>query len=308
MIMKTTCFPIRLAMVLLSLCFLSCSKVLDEIEKDKIKDYGLIGHFGYNCTGTFKGKYIEVYYYIPRQGKVTEMPIQFVIHGNSRNAFAYRDSWKSIADELGIVVIAPEFDTVQFPNIFFQSANIIDEKGNVNDEDQYTYQIIDQLFLKIKKDINSNQSTYNIYGHSAGAQFVHRMMMFHNCKYVDKIVAANAGVYTFPNERVDFPYGIMNYTKNKVFDYNKVFQKSFVLMLSLGDTIRDSSLNKTIEADAEGKNRLERGNSFFYYSDSISQRRNCKFNWTCHYIEGGHSCASLVPTAAKLLYSVTDIF
>jgi hypothetical protein len=49
---------------------------------------------------------------------------------------------------------------------------------------------------------------YDMYGHSAGAQFVHRYLQFYDSPKVKKAVAANAGWYTFPNEAINYPYGI----------------------------------------------------------------------------------------------------
>jgi hypothetical protein len=52
---------------------------------------------------------------------------------------------------------------------------------------------------------------YYLYGHSAGAQFIHRHLAFigaggHPTR-IKKAVAANAGFYTMPTFSVPFPYG-----------------------------------------------------------------------------------------------------
>jgi hypothetical protein len=52
---------------------------------------------------------------------------------------------------------------------------------------------------------------YYLYGHSAGAQFVHRHLAFicagGNPLRVIRAVAANAGFYTEPTFEVPFPFG-----------------------------------------------------------------------------------------------------
>ena len=65
-----------------------------------------------------------------------------------------------------------------------------------------------QVFENIKTNLNYLGNSYNMFGHSAGAQFVHRFIQFKPLSRVDKAVSANAGWYTLPDTTIDFPYGL----------------------------------------------------------------------------------------------------
>ena len=82
--------------------------------------------------------------------------------------------------------------------------------GKIRDDaNLYLNNSIDLLFDYINPVFNLNQKSYDIYGHSAGAQFVHRYLLFSDNPQVNKAVAANAGWYTFLDGS-NFPYGINN--------------------------------------------------------------------------------------------------
>ena len=78
---------------------------------------------------------------------------------------------------------------------------------------------------------------------------------------------------------------------------------SLVLMLGTADTTRDSNLRTTAEADAQGKNRYERGKFFFNWCQTDAEAHGLKFNWKKVEVEGvAHSQAKMAPAAADYLY------
>ena len=60
----------------------------------------------------------------------------------------------------------------------------------------------------MKAATGNRSASYLLYGHSAGAQFVHRYLYFVPEARVAKVVAANAGWWTLPDLAVGFPYGL----------------------------------------------------------------------------------------------------
>lgn len=258
--------------------------------------------FYFNCDGNFKGTKIRVFYYIPMEGDVRNMKVQFVMHGVNRNADSYCESWQTKAEQYGLIILTPLFDKNNFPSEKYQLGNVC-SKGIMNYEDEMTFSIIDAIFKAFVQKFDIADHTYNIYGHSAGAQFVHRFVLFYDSPYLDKAVAANAGTYTFISNKQDFPYGYRNLGGLSAVS-NKAFQKKLVVFLAEGDTIRDSYLNVTNEADRQGSNRFERGNHFFQSAENYVARKKIPLQWQLRTLpNAAHSNRRMAPAAADLLYA-----
>ena len=101
----------------------------------------------------------------------------------------------------------------------------------------YTFlRIIDQLFDFIKIEIGGNQSTYNAWGHSAGAQFLHRFIFYLPDSKLNIAVCSNAGWYTVPESAVAFPYGLL---ESQLSNVNLISAFSKKLYVHLGDADTD---------------------------------------------------------------------
>lgn len=55
---------------------------------------------------------------------------------------------------------------------------------------------------------SSPSMPYHFFAHSAGAQLLHRLLLFRPDPAASSIVVANSGSYTFPDLSWDFPYGL----------------------------------------------------------------------------------------------------
>lgn len=261
--------------------------------------------FYFQCSGKFEGTKIKVYYYIPMEGDVRNMKVQFVMHGVNRNADSYCESWQSKAEQYGLIILAPMFDKKNFPTEMYQQGNVC-SNGTLNYDDELTYSQIDAIFKAFMQKYDIADKTYNIYGHSAGAQFVHRMVLFYDSPYLDKAVAANAGTYTFVSSRQDYPYGLRNIGGPSSIS-KKVFQKQLIVFLAEGDTIRDPHLNVSSEADRQGTTRFERGNNFFRSAEDYATKKKRPFLWQLRTLSGAaHSNRQMAPAAADLLYAKPD--
>lgn len=261
--------------------------------------------FYFNCDGHFKGTKIKVYYYIPLEGDVQNMKVQFVMHGVNRNADNYCESWEAKAEQYGLIILAPLFDKNNFPSKMYQLGNVC-PNGILNYEDEMTYTQIDAIFKAFVQKFDIADKTYNIYGHSAGAQFVHRFVLFYDTPYLDKAVAANAGSYTIISSKQDFPYGYRNIGGPSSVP-KEVFQKKLVVFLAEGDTIQDPNLDVSDEAKRQGPNRFERGNNFFKTAENYTTRKKISFQWQLRTLSGAaHSNRQMAPAAADILYAKPD--
>ena len=138
-----------------------------------------------------------------------DTPVLFVHHGVGRNGADYRDYWMKLVDEAGILAIALEFSEASFPEyLWYHFGNLRDEAGTPNPRAQWTYGIDERLFAALRAQGVTTRRRYGLFGHSAGGQFVHRMLSFGFREHVAVAVSANAGTYAMPDLDTAWPFGL----------------------------------------------------------------------------------------------------
>jgi len=186
-----------------------------------------------------------------------------VLTGRQRNAEEYLSSWVDWGAKNNYVVLAPYFDDKNWPEpLGYNFGNIASgkEKDNVsNPKSKWSFTLVDQMFDHAKKMFGLKVKQYDLFGHSAGGQFVHRFMLYHPVNRVRIAIAANPGFYTLPTLDDEFPYGLKNspvkVTANELMNWTKT---DLILMRGTADVQRTENLRQTPEADAQGQNRFER--------------------------------------------------
>ena len=238
---------------------------------------------------------VEIFYHIP-DGDITTMPILMSLHGASRNGESYRDYWIQMANEHGFIVIAPEFTTANYPGLGdnYNMSNIFDDGDNpspetFNDKSEWTFSTLDPLFDYLRAAISGTQEKYSAWGHSGGAQFLHRFVTYLPNSNLDIAVCSNAGWYTVPENGVSFPYGIDN-GQLPAADLTAAFSKKQIVHLGQNDNDPNSGLRRNSVVDGQqGIHRLERGRYYFNTSQATAQNMSVTFNWELHEIAGvGH--------------------
>lgn len=251
-----------------------------------------------------ENKEIPVWYYKPEAFNNTSQ-IVFVMHGKERNGKEYRDAWFPLAKAGGFLLIVPELSTMGYPgSAGYNCGNMFSPSGERHDEPLWSYTVIEDLFdhIKTKTAIGSKASAYSIYGHSAGAQFVHRLMMFKPNARVQTAIAANAGWYTMPTDDLSFPYGL----KNSGVDLKSIsvsFGKHLIILLGKNDTDENHKyLSKTDGAMEQGKHRLARGRSFYKMAKNSAKNQKVQLKWKLKEVPGiGHNNSKISIRAATLL-------
>jgi hypothetical protein len=136
-------------------------------------------------------------------------PMVFVHHGVGRNGQDYRDYWLPLARETGVLALAIEFTEVSFPDYLrYHFGNLHNEDGTPNPREKWTYGIVPRLFDALRATGVTTRERYGLFGHSAGGQFVHRMLSFGFRDRVAAAVCANAGTYAMPDLNVPWPFGL----------------------------------------------------------------------------------------------------
>lgn len=136
-------------------------------------------------------------------------PVLFVHHGVRRNGTDYRDYWAGFVDRAGILAIAVEFPEAGFPDyLCYHFGNTHTADGTPNPRAQWTYGVVPRLFAALRAQGITRQERYGLFGHSAGGQFVHRMLSFGFRERVAVAVSANAGTYAMPDLQTAWPFGL----------------------------------------------------------------------------------------------------
>ena len=142
-------------------------------------------------------------YRAPRPG-----PLFLVIHGAARNAAAYRDHARVLADRFGGAVAVPLFDARRFPTWRFQQAGVL-RAGRPVPPGRWTTRILSGLVAAVPGQLKLPADTpVVLVGHSAGALLLQRAAAADPPSGVARIVAANGLLLVAPTTRVRFPRGL----------------------------------------------------------------------------------------------------
>ncbi|MEL6538059.1 MAG: hypothetical protein AAFQ98_21755 [Bacteroidota bacterium] len=237
-------------------------------------------------------KSIRVWTYKPETWEDQDK-IVFVMHGGGRNADDYLNAWVELAEQNNLLIIAPEFESkfAKFATNDYQEGNLFTFFGTDNPKSEWAYTVVENIFDHVKSFNQITNGHYDIFGHSAGGQFVHRMVMLMPESRVRTAIAANAGFYSLPDENLAFPYGLKRTEVSVSTDIQEAHQKKLIVLL--GELDNDPSLGtfRTTElAMQQGGHRLERGTRFFQANEELSQQNGWEFNWTLDTVkEVGHN-------------------
>jgi hypothetical protein len=223
-------------------------------------------------------------------------PIVFVFHGMNRNAGDYRESWEGFADTDGLLIVCPEFTDAKYPGSrYYNTGNIMDKtngKGHLQPKDEWVFPVVDRIIRDVKERMGAGNSPVAVFGHSAGAQMVHRYALFGG---------PTEAALIMPDETVRFPYGLDGVPLSDE-ELTAAFAKPVVILLGDADTKRTENLRQTPEADAQGMNRLERGKNFFAIAQEKAIEMGVPFNWQAATVAGvGHDGAAMADAALAVI-------
>ena len=270
---------------------------------------------------------ITVYYHKPKNLSSKSKTL-IVIPGSGRNGDSYRDSWIATSEKHSVLILSPSYAEKDYPYDAYHLGGIVKDldlrkgvifKKNSNqvllDEDvvefklnidakQWVYHDFDRIFNLAKKTLKLKARTYDMFGHSAGGQILHRFVLFHPNSKANRILASNAGSYTLPEMETAFPNGLKNTGINNK-NLKKSFKKQLVIFLGELDNAdeRGGLLLRSKTVDKQGTHRLSRGT--YFYNNGIMKAKALKFkhNWKLKVIKGvGHNQRKMAKAAAAYLY------
>jgi pimeloyl-ACP methyl ester carboxylesterase len=268
---------------------------------------------------------ITIYYHLPENFDAAS-PILIVIPGAGRNGDEYRDSWIDASEEHGVLILSPSYPEENYDPAAYHLGGVINnlELRNLNDSTPGVYRLADEdivynvnpererwlfrdfdrLFDGVVEAVGSTQSEYDLFGHSAGGQIVHRMALFYPESKARRMVAANSGFYTVPDLATPLIFGVANASLTNA-DLERAFSEPLTLLLGELDDAYESRGQhlSTPLADSRGIGRFARGQYFYRTSRAIARELDTDFRWTIEVVPGvGHDFRLMADAAASFLY------
>ncbi|MBB6327535.1 pimeloyl-ACP methyl ester carboxylesterase/DNA-directed RNA polymerase subunit RPC12/RpoP [Algoriphagus iocasae] len=274
-----------------------------------------------------QNKAIKVFYHRP-SNFTKDSKVLLVIPGAGRNGDSYRDAWIPESETEGILIITPMYEEDLYPFEAYHLGGIIQDLNlqesmseipGTNqvklDEEKFHFTInpnhntwlfedFDRIFDLVIEASASNQKTYDIFGHSAGGQILHRFAILKPDSKADRIIAGNSGFFTMPDTTLSPPFGIKGLGVS-LDDLKASFQQNLILLLGKNDneTETGGTMLRSPTADLQGIGRFARGQYFFEESKKLAEQLGYEFNWKLVTVPNvGHDQELMGNAAAKVLY------
>jgi pimeloyl-ACP methyl ester carboxylesterase len=251
-------------------------------------------------TADLNGTSITVFTYRP--AGCADPSLLMIFHGVARTPRGYRDDARALADQRCMLLVAPLFDKRAFPVWRYQQGGIVKD-GVIQNPHDWTGRLVLDLADWARQQ-ERRPLSYSLFGHSAGAQFLDRLVAFVPTE-ARRIVVANAGTYVLASLTVDAPYGL-----GKVYagaegeaKLRRYLEQPLTIYLGEDDT-KEADRNDDPDALAQGASRLERGLNTFNGAKALAQARGWPFKWRLVELPGvGHSARKMLaaPQASEAL-------
>jgi poly(3-hydroxybutyrate) depolymerase len=242
-----------------------------------------------------------------------QTPLLFVHHGVGRNGAAYRDYWLPLVEQHDLLAIAIEFPEDSFPDYLrYHFGNLHNEDGTPNPREQWTYGIIPRLFDLLRQAGVTQRERYGVFGHSAGGQFVHRMLSFGFRDRVAAAVCANAGTYAMPDLDVPWPFGL-GQTEVTTQTLPPLLNFPLTVMAGTNDTKTTGRyFPKGPRSMRQGETRYHRAHNYVRLGHAAARSLGVQCSWTVIDVpdvgHDGHGMSiAAAPVVAALLHASEPI-
>ena len=300
-------FFISIIIILFSSCILAANENI-TLGSGKFTVEGGKGH---------TEKAIDVYYHLPLTYD-ENTKVLIVVPGAGRNGWSYRDTWIEASEKYNVLVLSPSYSEEFYPRFWNynvarmlsdvkinKAKSAIDSYKVVADSNEWIFSDFDRIFNYSVIKLNLSAKQYDMFGHSAGGQILHRFALFDLKNKANRIVASNSGWYTVPTFKQEFPYGLSKgvSTQEKI---SSAFKSKLTVFLGELDNEHETRghLVRNPQLDIQGTYRLSRGKHFFKKSKELASEIDAEFNWNLHVVQSiGHDYKNMGKAAAIYLYS-----
>lgn len=275
-----------------------------------------------------KDKTIKVFYHKPKSFSENSKFL-IVIPGAGRNADSYRDAWIEESEKYGVLILSPMYSEKEYGFGDYHLAGLlknVDLKNSIEyventniarlNEENFSFEVnsnsnewifndFDRIFELTSKELTSERTSYDIFGHSAGGHILHRFGLFHANSKAHNIIPSNSSFYTLPSFDYPLPFGLKDSPINKE-SLKIAFKKNLVLFLGELDNENETggTFLRSETADKQGLHRLARGESFFKRAEETAKELDYIFNWKIIIVPNvGHDHRKMGDAAGEYLYT-----
>ena len=235
-------------------------------------------------TAELDGTPFQVFTYRPAGCQPSA--ILLVFHGVDRNASGYRDDAIPLAQRYCMVVAAPLFDVARFPSWSYQRGGIV-QHGLMQPQASWTIRYVPLLADWVRQQEHRPDLPYDQIGHSAGAQFLSRVVAF-GTGSARHTILANPSTWVRPSLAVAAPYGFGGAP-----DAEAALKRSLAAQVTLllgQDDVGSKNLATSEEAEDQGATRFERGTHEFQEAQDAARQHGWPLNWQMSVVPSvGHN-------------------
>jgi poly(3-hydroxybutyrate) depolymerase len=230
-----------------------------------------------------------------------EKPVVIVQHGMNRNGEDYCRAWIPTAARCGLLVVAISFPQASWPGPdVYNMGNVREKNGTVRPRENWSQAIPGRVFSLLRASGVTIRERVYLWGHSAGGQFVHRLMATQPHYIFEAVGAANAGWYSVPTLNLPYPEGLggIGLTRD---DVAKLL--AYPMIIFAGDLDTETAadnLPKHEAAMAQGPHRFARAHTYLARGQSEAAKLGVACNWRLVVAPGiGHEGMRMSAFAAS---------
>lgn len=209
-----------------------------------------------------------------------DKPVVIVQHGMSRNGADYCEAWVPAAEKHGLLVVAITFPKESWPDaVTYNNGHVLTGNGTLRPRKAWSQTIPGRLFALLRETGVTARDKMHLWGHSAGGQFVHRLLATQPHAILEAVGAANSGWYTLPTLDLAYPDGLggIGLTQDDV-----VGLLGYPLVIFSGDRDLDGTAEnfpRHPSAMAQGRNRFERAQFYLARGQAEAARLGVCCRW-----------------------------
>ncbi|HEY0295813.1 MAG TPA: alpha/beta hydrolase [Bordetella sp.] len=236
-------------------------------------------------------------------GYTPDRPVVIVQHGVMRNGDDYRDFWIPAADQHKLLIVAPTFSDAVWPGVeSYNNGLAYTAMGNPRHVDGWAYALPGRVVADmVAAELIDGQNTY-LFGHSAGGQFVHRLMGSQAHAPWKAVAIGNPGWYTLPDMDRKFPEGLGGVGLTEA-HLERLLAYPMLILAGDQDIETGGHLPSDPPAMAQGPHRYARAHYYLEAGQAEARRRGIACNWSLRSVPGiGHDGRAMSAACASLWF------
>jgi hypothetical protein len=240
-------------------------------------------------------------------GYTPERPLVIVQHGVLRNGDDYRDFWIPAADKHKLLIVAPTFSNESWPGVESYNNGLVCDAASPSRQPRpvtdWAYALPGRIVADIRAAGISDCEQAYLFGHSAGGQFVHRLMSSQPHAPWRAVTIGNPGWYTLPTMQRAFPEGLGGVGLTEAHLLRLLAYPMTLLAGEQDIETQGEHLPSDPPAVAQGPHRYARARNYFESGRAEANRRGAPFNWTLRSVPRiGHDGRAMSAVCASLWF------